>query len=149
MKIIWNNFDVVWIFCSFNDVFISSYSFKMFWELIGLLSSYHNKKERFLLHKELFLTQTHTSKLKHIERVILTHTTKGKLNKQSGKDKCLIRDTSVNPNTMMVWFCVLPTNYLLKIQPSVWQLELYGLSPARRCVECCDKDSYAIFYSYI
>ena len=42
MKIIWNNFDVVWIFCSFNDVFISSYSFKMFWELIGLLSSYHN-----------------------------------------------------------------------------------------------------------
>ena len=43
MKIIWNNFDVVWIFCSFNDVFISSYSFKMFWEVIGLLSSYHNR----------------------------------------------------------------------------------------------------------
>ena len=42
MKIIWNNFDVVWIFCSFNDIFISSYSFKMFWKLIGLLSSYHN-----------------------------------------------------------------------------------------------------------
>ena len=42
MKIIWNNFNVVQIFCSFNDIFISSYSFKMFWELIGLLSSYHN-----------------------------------------------------------------------------------------------------------
>ena len=29
-------------FIPFNDVFISSYSFKMFWELIGLLSNYHN-----------------------------------------------------------------------------------------------------------
>ena len=30
-------------FIPFNDVFISSYSFKMFWELIGLLSNYHNR----------------------------------------------------------------------------------------------------------
>ena len=48
--------------------------------------------------KELFLTQTHTLKLKHIERVILTHTTKGKLNKQPEKHKCIIRDISVHPN---------------------------------------------------
>ena len=42
MKIIGIDFVVVWIFCSFNDVFISSYTFKMFWKLIGLLSNYHN-----------------------------------------------------------------------------------------------------------
>ena len=40
------------------------------------------KKAKFLLCKELFQTQTHTSKLKHIGRVILTHTLKEKLNKQ-------------------------------------------------------------------
>ena len=43
MKIIGVDFIVVWIFCSFNDVFISSYSFKMFWKLIGLLNNYHNR----------------------------------------------------------------------------------------------------------
>ena len=42
MKIIGVDFIVVWIFCSFNDIFISSYTFKMFWKLIGLLSNYHN-----------------------------------------------------------------------------------------------------------
>ena len=42
MKIVGVNFVVVWIFCSFNDVFITSYTFKMFWKLIGLLSNYHN-----------------------------------------------------------------------------------------------------------
>ena len=42
MKIIGVDFIVVWIFCSFNDVFISSYSFKVFWKLIGLLNNYHN-----------------------------------------------------------------------------------------------------------
>ena len=56
------------------------------------------KKAKFLLCKELFQTQTHTSKLKHIGRVILTHTMKEKLNKQSEKHKCIIRDTSVHPN---------------------------------------------------
>ena len=56
------------------------------------------EKVKFLLCKELFLTQTHTSKLRHIGRVILTHTTKGKLNKQSEKYKCIIRDTLVHPN---------------------------------------------------
>ena len=43
MKIIGVDFIVVWIFCSFNDAFISSYTFKMFWNLIGLLSNYHNR----------------------------------------------------------------------------------------------------------
>ena len=43
MKIIGVDFIVVWIFCSFNDVFISSYTFKMFLKLIGLLSNYHNR----------------------------------------------------------------------------------------------------------
>ena len=42
MKIIGVDFIAVWIFCSFNDVFISSYTFKIFWKLIGLLSNYHN-----------------------------------------------------------------------------------------------------------
>ena len=46
MKIIGADFVVVWIFCSFNDVFISSYTFKMFWKLIGLLSNYHNIRDR-------------------------------------------------------------------------------------------------------
>ena len=45
MKIIGVDFIVVWIFCSFNDVFISSYTFKMFWKLIGLLSNYHNMSQ--------------------------------------------------------------------------------------------------------
>ena len=36
--------------------------------------------------------------LKHIGRVILTHTLEEKLNKQSEKHKCIIRDTSVHPN---------------------------------------------------
>ena len=58
------------------------------------------KKAKFLLFKELFLTQTHTSKLKHIGRVILTHTIKEKLNKQSEKHKCIIKDTSVHPNNL-------------------------------------------------
>ena len=51
MKIIGVNFIVVWIFCSFNNVFISSYTFKMFWKLIGLLSNYHNNShiQSFLL----------------------------------------------------------------------------------------------------
>ena len=49
MKIIGVDFDVVWIFCSFNDVFISSYTFKMFWKLIGLLSSYYNRDQHSLL----------------------------------------------------------------------------------------------------
>ena len=61
------------------------------------------KKVKLLLCKELFLTQTHTSKLKHIGRVILTHTVKEKLNKQSEKHKCIIRDTSVHPNTPPQW----------------------------------------------
>ena len=61
------------------------------------------EKAKFLLCKELFLTQTHTSKLKHIGRVILTHTLKEKLNKQSEKHKCIIRDTSVHPNTPPQW----------------------------------------------
>ena len=43
MEIVEVDFVVVWIFYSFNDVFISSYSFKVFWKLIGLLSNYHNK----------------------------------------------------------------------------------------------------------
>ena len=42
MKTVGIDFDVVWIFYSFNDIFISSYSFKVFWKLIGLLSNYHN-----------------------------------------------------------------------------------------------------------
>ena len=51
---------------------------------------------KFLLCKELFLTQTHILKLKHIGRVILTHTIKEKLNKQSEKHICIIRDTLLN-----------------------------------------------------
>ena len=42
MKMIEVDFVVPWIFYSFNDVFVSSYSFKVFWDLIGLLSNYHN-----------------------------------------------------------------------------------------------------------
>ena len=48
MKIIEVNFIVPWIFYSFNDVFVSSYSFKMFWDLIGLLSNYHNRSHQQL-----------------------------------------------------------------------------------------------------
>ena len=43
--------------------------------------------------------------------------------------------------TMMVWFCVFPTNYL------VFKNTAFGLTirtlrpvPGRRYVECCDKD---------
>ena len=42
MKIVEVDLIVVWIFYSFNSVFVSSYIYKMFWKLIGLLSSYHN-----------------------------------------------------------------------------------------------------------
>ena len=37
------------------------------------------------------------SKPKHMLRVILTHTTKGKVNIPWGKYKCIIKDTSVHP----------------------------------------------------
>ena len=44
MKIIGVDVVVVWIFCSFNDVFISFYIFlECFQKLIGLLSDYHNR----------------------------------------------------------------------------------------------------------
>ena len=42
MKIIEVDLIVVWIFYSFNNVFVSSCIYKMFWKLIGLLSNYHN-----------------------------------------------------------------------------------------------------------
>ena len=42
MKIIEVDFVVVWIFYSFNDVFVSSWVYKSLWGLIGLLSNYHN-----------------------------------------------------------------------------------------------------------
>ena len=44
MRVIETDLIAVWIFYSFNSVFISSYIFKMFWKLIGLLSNYHNRK---------------------------------------------------------------------------------------------------------
>ena len=37
MKIVEVDFVVVWIFCSFNDVFVSSWVYKCLWGLIGLL----------------------------------------------------------------------------------------------------------------
>ena len=56
MKIIGVDFVVVWIFCSFNDVFISSYTFKMFWKLIGLLSNYHNIWDTMISYMALIST---------------------------------------------------------------------------------------------
>ena len=43
MKIVEVDFIVVCIFCSFNDVFVSSWVYKCLWGLIGLLSDYHNR----------------------------------------------------------------------------------------------------------
>ena len=42
MKTIEVDFVVIWIFYSFNDVFVSSWVYKMFMGLIELLSDYHN-----------------------------------------------------------------------------------------------------------
>ena len=42
MKVIGIDFIVVLIFYSFNDVFVSSWVYKMFMEIDWLLSNYHN-----------------------------------------------------------------------------------------------------------
>ena len=53
MKIIEVDFVVIWIFYSFNDVFVSSWIYKCLWELIGLLSNYHNKHKTIAVLKAL------------------------------------------------------------------------------------------------
>ena len=53
MKIVEVDLIVVWIFYSFDSVFVSSYIYKMFWKLIGLLSSYHNRAVVLLLSLSL------------------------------------------------------------------------------------------------
>ena len=45
MKLIGINFVVSLIFCSFNDVFVSSWVYKMFMGIGWLLSDYHNKQD--------------------------------------------------------------------------------------------------------
>ena len=42
MKLIGINFVIVLIFYSFNDVFVSSWAYKMFMGIDWLLSNYHN-----------------------------------------------------------------------------------------------------------
>ena len=42
MKLIGIDFNIVLIFYSFNDVFVSSWAYKMFMEIGWLLSNYHN-----------------------------------------------------------------------------------------------------------
>ena len=44
MKIVEVDFVVPWIFYSFNDVLLVLILLKCFWELIGLLSNYHNRR---------------------------------------------------------------------------------------------------------
>ena len=74
-------------------------------------------------------------KLKHIGRVILTHIIKEKLNKQSEKHKCMIRDTSVHPNTEIITihhakgcaWCHKYINHLLRAQ-SLRQINLQHLN---------------------